>query len=437
MKMKINASGITTHPGFIIACVLMLFMYNTSAQAPITIEAQDDALRSFADPIVKVPVLNGDTGLVSWEVYERMGNRFVSSYLLGSSDATPTRSYAALESAEQLSFGYNMAFQKGKEQWRGMLTLGLKADISKGFAPVYSADKGLRENLGGQLKFTFIGNPALQFDREHRVPMENYMKYKKTMLLNEAARWIEEDAKARSDKSALSIEDRGKEAKKKREELEEKLTTAIIDQLESKKLFNGIWNWWVTLDAYIPFAETKVMVADSATQTIPLSTVTYPLTAEARFFIARKASDGRSILGTIGLSLLNNNSALAQQLKTVPFVSSFGRAGSDTLQTTVINSEDVYVVKNYQRFLSPAIEIGLVVAPSACHPLVRFRASVQQFLYTAGNEYTPTIWIVGLPFTLLDKDKKPTVNLEPQVRLQNGVSTWGLSVGVPLGDWIN
>lgn len=421
-----------------LSTIAILTTMNMPAQEPESITNQNRSLRSLADPIVQVPVSGTDTGLVSWFVYERMGNRFIASYLLGSADATPTRNYAALDNSDgRISFGYNMAFHKGEEQWRGLFTLGAKADVSKGFAPVYSAEKGFRESIGAQAKFTFIGNPALRFLDKHRAPVQQYVAYKDAMLDHKLESWIAQDSAARKDMSAISIEDRGKEVAKKKEELEEELIGAIIDRLEGKRLFSGIWNWWITADAYIPLTRTKVLVADSARQLEPLKTETYPLTAEVRAFLGWKSADGRSILGTLGVSVLNNNSALAQQLKTVPFLTTLGRSGADTLETTVINSEEVYVVRDYRQFLSPALEVGVVVAPSSCHPLIRFRASVQQFLNTEGNAYTPTIWTLGIPFTLLDKQKKPTVNLEPQLRLLNGVGTWGMSVGVPLGEWLD
>lgn len=421
--------------------LLLLSIHVGYAQGSTGLDAQNEMLRTFAADVMEIPKdKEGDSLLVSWPVYELMSNRFIASYLFGSADATPSRNYAALDNSDgRLSFGYNGRVNVGDARAKVLWTLGVKADVSKGFAPLFSAEKGLRENLSGQAKFTFIGNPTLNFDegKHPRPDVLKYMEYKRAMVTNAVEQWIEEDACLRSDQSPWALEERLVAAEKRGKEAKEELVAAIADHLHSKRRYTGIWNWWMTLDLNFPLSKTTVLVADSATQAAASKVKTWPLSGEFRWFIARKRSNGHSGLWFVGFSVLRNNSALAQSMKTVPFVSALGRSGVDTLQSTIINSDDVFVVKDFKQFMSPAFETGIVVAPVGCMPLLRFRVSVQQFLAIADNEYTPTIWSFGLPFTLTDKDKKPTVNLEPQVRLLNGVGTLGVNVGVPLGRWLN
>lgn len=421
-------------------CLLLSITSRTHGQDTPSIAQQDTALLAFGREVTTIPIIKwknrkDTTGIVSWWVYERMGNRFVASYLFGSSDATPTKSYAALDNDDgSLGFGYNIPFHKGFEQWKGILTLGAKADITKSYAPISTVGKGFRDNLGAVVKFSFIGNPALGFLPNQPAPALKYMTYKKTVLEHEAKRWVREEG-GQHDASTEAY--RAKEAEGKTRELREKLIMAIVDHVEDEKLYTSLWNWWITADIYIPLTRKPLLVADSASQVSPVSTSAYPTKVEGRFFIARKSPNGNSFLFTVGVSATNNNSAWAQKLKTTSFQSLFTRSAADTIYTAVINSRDVYLVKDYKTFISPALESGIVVGLCPCHPNVRFRISLQQYFKIWENEYTPTIWTLGVPLTLIDKNKKPTVNIEPQLLITNGASTFGVSVGVPLGDWLS
>jgi hypothetical protein len=98
-----------------------------------------------------------------------------------------------------------------------------------------------------------------------------------------------------------------------------------------------------------------------------------------------------------------------------------------------VNTDDVYVLKDIRTFVSPAVEVGAVFGFFSCAPGFRIRLSVQQYLRVKGNEYTPTIWNLGLPLTLKDEDGEATVNIEPQIRWLDGDHSIGFNLGIPLG----
>lgn len=406
------------------------------AQTNANWDAQDAMVKQFAADVVKIPTRkDGTPALVGWPVYERMGTRFVSSYLFGAADAAPSRGYAALDNDDgRLTLGYNMRVISGEEQLKMLVTLGLKMNVSKGFAMFASEGKGIREDIGGQLKITILGDPGLLYDSPgHQDAVKRYQDYRVGMMTGGLEAWIDEDRRVRRAKGLADDTERSKELEKKKEELKEELLADMVKRMEDGKLYNAIWNWWATGELYMPISSTSIMVADSATQPTPRAFSTYPLTASARGFIALKTSQGQSILGKVGFSVMNNNSALARELETMPFLSAVARPGSDTLQTTVLGSEDVYVLKDLRSFVSPAIEAGIVVGPFGCASGFRISGTWQQYLDWWGNEYTPTIWTLGLPLTLKDEDGDPTVNFEPQLRWMNGERSFGFSLGLPLG----
>jgi|GEM_PF-2532545 len=420
----------------LLVAAFTLFLVNRGhSQVPAAWAAQDATLRHFGDSVVKVPVnKKGLPQLVSWQVYERMGNRFVGTYLFGAADASLSKSYFALDNSDgRMTFGYNFALQKGEEQLRSIISLGAKANVSDGFAAIVSEGKGLRSDLGVQLKITLIGDPSVGFVGSHQTAVKDYMTYRTKKLEGDLDEWVATDHRVRKAQGLTETTERAKETEKRAEELKEELITDIVERLEEEPWYSGIWNWWATGEVYFPVTATEMLVADSADQPTPATLSTYPLTARLQGYLAYKIADGRSFLGTLGLSVMNNNSALAQELETSPFLSSITRSGTDTLQSTVVNTDDVYVLKDSRTFVSPAFEVGAVLGLFSCAPGLRIRVSMQQYLPTVGNEYTPTIWSLGLPLTLTDEDGDAKVNIEPQIRWLNGDHSIGFNLGVPLG----
>ncbi|MBK9416172.1 MAG: hypothetical protein IPN62_02520 [Flavobacteriales bacterium] len=420
----------------LLAIVSCLLVPICRAQINATWDAQDASIKQFAAEVTKIPKRkDGTSALVGWPVYERMGTRFVAGYLFDAADAAPSRGYAALDSDDgRLSIGYTMRAITGEEQLKMLVTLGLKMNVSDGFATIASEGKGMRDDIGGQLKFTFIGDPGLLYDTpKHQDAVQRYQDYRVGMMTGALEDWIDEDRSVRRKKGLTDDSERATELEEKKAELKEELLADMVERLESGKLYNAIWNWWATGELYMPISPTSIMVADSAAQPTPRSFSTYPLTASVRGFAALKTSEGQSVLGSIGFSIMNNNSALARELETMPFLSTVARPGADTMRTSVVGSEDVYVLKDLVSFVSPAIELGIVGGPFSCAPGFRIRFSWQEYLRWWGNEFTPTIWTIGLPLTLKDKDGDPTINVEPQLRWLNDERSFGLSVGLPLG----
>jgi hypothetical protein len=421
------------HQALLTIAIMIGSSARLNAQYEDSLRQQDIDLRAFAKPILDVATKSGKSMFVSWPVYNQLGNRFVSSYFFGAADATPSKAYFALDNADgRISLGYTLPVERSDKQLKALWSFGAKANVSEGFAPVAKEGKGLQEDLGLSVKFTFFGNTALGYRKVNTAQVRRLGVYHAGMQSEDLEDWIADDRKHREVKSLEDLEERKKDYEAKAEELADELTEKLSGAIEDKPLYGSMWNWWVNAEAYCPVSQSTIQTADSATQANSVERSTLPFTFTVQYVMAKKWAKGQSILFSVGFSAINNNSALAQELETTPFQSLLSRPGNDTTQVAMVNSEDVYVVKDYNTFISPAFEVGVVGGPFGCAPWLRFRLSVQQYLPTDGNEYTPTIWSLGLPLSLKDEEGDPKVNIEPQVRWLNGEHSIGFSLGVPL-----
>lgn len=417
----------------VLLCAVLLIAAQGKAQVEL-MKAQDDTLLAFAKPILERPTTKKGTKLLmSWPVYNKISNRFIASYLFGAADASPSKAYFALDNSDgRMTFGYTLPVKREDEQIKALWSFAAKANVSEGFASVVNQDEGLQDDLGVSAKFTFIGNPAVNFKGAQADALDSLGNYKARMKRAELTRWMADDDKYRPLHTKQDTTERGKEYAAKAEKLADELKDELAEAIEDRPYYGSMWNWWVNAEVYYPVTGTKVLTADSATQVSSTERDTRPFTVKGQFVIAKKWARGQSVLFSGTVAAMNNNTALADELEKTPFNSWLTRSNGDTTQVAVVNSDEVYVVKDFKAFISPSVEFGVVGGPFPRIPCLRFRVSVQQYLKVGENAYTPTIWSFGVPLSLKDEEGDPKINIEPQVRLVNGEHSIGFSLGIPL-----
>lgn len=97
----------------------------------------------------------------------------------------------------------------------------------------------------------------------------------------------------------------------------------------------------------------------------------------------------------------------------------------------MVSTSSVYLGE-YDRFVTGSVKAEFV---SYIFKKGTFGISgaLEQFV---GEQYNPLNWKLGIPFSLKDKEGKPTVNFELQWKELNGEHLVGVGVGLAFGKFI-
>jgi hypothetical protein len=375
---------------------------------------------------------------------EKMLNVFfsneISKNFYGTNDLTLQKFYTSIDAEDNsLAFGTTFIFnQTNKLQpldW--VFNAGIKAKLEDKFSTIFKNGKLDNSELGITGKISYIGNGSLNYpsktDQKRYNSIVNYRALIQKKYSEKIKKYIESDYKAELD-SLKAIKADLKEndtiytdfIKEKYETFYKSIADEEIAFIKKNKMYNFFTDWWWSFDFFVPVGEKKYKHTDSETNPNYLTSAFYPLKLTSSITKFWKWSAGQSIYLTAQISTFNNNSFLLDSANKVSFQTITNQ--SPTKQS-VSNSEDVYI-GDYNKFITTAFRAELVFFP---FDFVGFSPAIEK---NAGSYYHKTNWKLGIPFSLKDKDEKPTVNFEVQWKEQNDNHYVGISVSYVFGKFI-
>lgn len=400
------------------------------------------------EPLLDVPTVNekqakaGFKNVISTAGLNVLFARQLAQYLSSSTDLSYNKGYAVLDDEDdRLYVGYTTNHTKDFGAFiRNLTSIGVKSNVSDGFSTLWK-ESTAQPDIGLAVKHSFILGGTLKTGRiEKNIESVKRRNAYVDFLLNKArmdmGKWADaEDAAAKNapDPSETSkiLADR---TESKSAEKGQDLVKAEVDYILDHELFTVATNSWLTLELYVPFTQSEYLTADSITNT---SITTHTLRPyEGRLNLSRywQAAAGQALFLQVGALAQQFNTVLDKSVEAVPFEEWQNRGGGDTLLVAQLASEDVYVGP-YKDFMAWAVTARGAYLFPICGSTNRmgFSASIEKYF---SENYNPLNWKLGIPFSLMDKDDEPAVNFEIQWREQNETHSIGISVGLPIGQFV-
>jgi|GEM_PF-1734654 len=349
-------------------------------------------------------------------------------------------------------------FYRLKHLW----TLYAKSNIANNFATISSKNKEndkfeFNSGIGMGIRYTLVGKGTVRFNksdgykfrsiRENQIrkkinaAIEDYLKkefpdeLKKNILdkklsrlaakkINFSTTKIDEIQKILDDTDVPEKEIEKSLIEKKYFDFLQKIIDEELKLMKEDKLYNGFNTRWWSTELFVPFTKQSVNVApDNSTS------------FEAQEFRDWRFSSGLNFLfGTsdktvfnfaaIG-SVFNNNNFIAQNTS----ATSFQEITSTVGNLQVLGTNTKVFVGNYDEFTSVSLEAE---AGFLYKGIAGLSASIERTF----DKFDTTNWKLAVPFSLKDKDDKPTVNFEIQWRETFGEHLVGIGVGYVFGRFI-
>lgn len=360
----------------------------------------------------------------------------VGTYLTSSKDLSLQDYYAVLESSDgSLFIGYNFNGRENKiDRLKSIFNIGFKSQIENNFSNLLTNGK-LSPELGLNLKYTYVFRGSIQFEKEHKTTINDYRtNYIKEKYKDELAKYS--DTNAKSDENT-ELEAKIKYIKpndKEKKELIEKEYYKLYEKIAGdeeifiteNKLFNSIDTYWFTIESYIPLTEKQYQVSLS-TSTFNTDTHDfYNFNSYIGFTGMRKWSNKKTIYGTIGTSIFNNNNILNKELKKYTFETIVIQ---NPQNQTVTDTKDAYVGTYFKEF-SQGIKAEIVYF--FLKDISGISIAVEKVFGKLGGDN----WKLAIPFSLKDKDEKPSINFELQWKEINKTHFVGISIGYAFGKFV-
>ena len=368
----------------------------------------------------------------------RMLNMFmannISNYISSSKDISLQKYYAVLESGDgSLFLGYNFMFRKDKiDRLRQVFNVGIKTNMENNFSALLVNDN-VNPELALNLKYSYIFRGAIRYYPSHKDAVKKYRDEFLKKKYAEILKKYEDTGPAGEDNT--DIEARLKyatnlSAEEKQELIDDEYTSIYqkIAEDEEKfitenKMFNSIILRWINLEGYLPVANKKYEVAPSLSIFNTIVKEMYNFNVSVSYTRMQKWKSKQIFYTTGTASIYNINNIINKELKIYKFETIVNQGGNNQ---TVSDTKDAYV---------GVYKSGTAISLKA--ELIGFIYKDITGLSVAGElvygPFTARNWKFGIPFSLKDKDDKPSVNLELQLKEVFGVHSIGISVGYVFG----
>ncbi len=380
----------------------------------------------------------GDSQKLRLSYNPRMLNMFmannISNYISSSKDISLQKYYAVLESGDgSLFVGYNFMFRKDKiDRLRQVFNVGIKTNMENNFSALL-VDDNINPELALNLKYSYIFKGRIRYYPSHK---EAVKKYRNDFLKIKYADALKkyDDVGVQSDENT-DIEARLKyatnlSAEEKQELIDDEYTSMYqkIAEDEEKfitenKMFNSIILRWITFESYVPVANKKYEVSPSPSVFNTVVKEMYNFNASLSYTRMQKWKSKQIFYTTGTASVYNINNIINKELKSYKFETIVNQGGNNQ---TVTDTKDAY---------TGVYKSGTAVSLKA--ELIGFLYKDIAGLSIAGElvygPFTARNWKIGIPFSLKDKDDKPSINLELQFKEVFGAHSVGISVGYVFG----
>lgn len=425
--------------------------------------AQSTVLRELRD--INDQTISTTDMIVSDRGLSRFMGAKVASYLSDGGDLSLFDNYAVLNSTDgRLSLNHNIAFKTKNESIRRMITLGVRANVTKAFSGVIN-DSDLADELGIAIKYTYFSPGSACFDDQcqkesieklvepSRLQKEEMNKRRAFILASLESEIQKEvqDFEASLDK--IRVEDARIE---NLDEFKVKLKDQFIKglnkkyrerfaDLEAKALEEGVTykrikKSWVSFSGYIPVTNTTYNVAETFATSFGDKKL-YPWEVSLSFNgIIENSKSGRFFF-FLNVGAAMNNAVKANLIKSVDLNTYKNLGGTDTLSYSLLESNKAFV-GSYSDFITPNVKVQVVWFPPKSS--IGLSALIEQNT----GDFDPLNGKLGIPVRLKGKGDNSFVNFEIQARaidMNNTVmpdksiskkTTYGISVGLPFSSLI-
>lgn len=376
----------------------------------------------------------------------------VSKYFNGGSDLSLQKFYSSIEAEDSsLSFGVN--FDPREESKLKKLTwlfsAGFKAKSDSKFSTFVKNGKLDNSDLGITGKVTLIGRGIINFKEKTKGQKtvlnrkEIIKKNREKLLTNyeeKMNKYFKEDYVKDLDSLKLVYDPKyNSEAKfaekekkfilNKNEKYYQKIAEDEISFIQKNKLFKYVWNHWGTIDFLIPIGQKSYKYAlNDSSPDKQKSTNFYPLKITGTYTHLFKWSSGQSLYLTGQVAAFNNNNVLADKTDATTFQ-------TITAQSPIqqaVSTEDVYVLANgFDRFYTGVVRFETVFFVTNW---IGISPAIEK---NFGQYYHRTNWKLGIPFSLKDKEGKPSINFELQWKEVNKDHLVGIGASFLFGKFFN
>ncbi|MEY8760231.1 hypothetical protein [Chryseobacterium tongliaoense] len=329
-----------------------------------------------------------------------------------------------------LTVGRNINLQNNKNRpdkdlrkISNMLSVSATSSIDKSFSKIYSKNNKTNEydfasEISLNFKFTHINNNIIGTYNKHRTQIEKFRNEKIEKYLQSE---FEKDEELK-DPSNVDIG-------KKYYEYYKKIADKEVKNIKDNTLFSSYKLSWWGVNVSVPLTKKVINVKSTKTVGNFDSKEFYSWKAELFFnglYHIPGYLKGTTLNGRISGSVFNNNNFIANNTSAVTFQTI---ADQNSTQQ-ILNPADLVFIGDYERFATTALK--LEGASLFFNNTIGVSAALEKNFGT----YDALNWKLGIPVSLKDKDKKPSLNFEMQWHEINKVHVLGISVGYIFGKFV-
>lgn len=325
-----------------------------------------------------------------------------------------------------------------------LLSVYVKSNLSNGFSNLISENSKTNEfefnsNIGVGLKYTRVlngkiklsdkGKEKIKYIRDHYVKKELkslVKKYDKEAFEKDV---ILSDFENRDSIQKLKKAEK-KQVEKKYFEFYEALIDSELKYIKSEKLISSSSVWWLSGEAYIPLTNRIVKHSIDSVSVIDKEFKDYSFTGAVNYLRSGSSSGlfkDTSVKLTLQPSVFRTNNFKINNQSTATFQSII----KDNTSTVVEGAAKSVFLGDYDDFWAKSLKSELVFL--VFNNSIGLSGAVE-FVDSDIKDYTN--WKLGVPFSLKDKEGKPTVNFELQWKEVSSAHFVGISVGYNFGRFV-
>ncbi|WP_163399221.1 hypothetical protein [Flavobacterium fluviatile] len=335
----------------------------------------------------------------------------ISSYVTSSKDLTFQKAYAVLSTSDKTLFlgGTFDTRKKETDAVSFLITTGIKGKVDDDFTAIYKNGK-LQNDLGINIKFHCIGNGSIYYEEEQEKKISTFRENIIEKLIKETVYDNAPDDKT---------------AKEKETDFYKKIAKEEVDYIRKFRLYTLSTDHWFSFESYVPVSPRQYEIINDISTTESKKEDFYPWYITAGATKYWKWSSGQSCYISGFGNIKNNNNIETEALTkyTFPVYSSENSA--------LIEENKTVYGGNFQQFITPSISAEFV----------SFFVLDGTFGLSCGadktfGKYDTLNWKLGIPFSLKDKEGKPSVNFEVAWKEVDKQHFVGVNVGFTFGKFI-
>lgn len=380
-----------------------------------------------------------------------------------SNDLTLQKYFFNIDPTENsLTIGYNMDNRDGDPlnplEW--VINLGAKVVTKNNFSTLPFIGDTQKSNLGFNFSFTKLHNGYITYrtkkgdvtqiekiDKEDTVTKydDDEIKLKRELLLYQYNTKVKDFNKSSelkrklaylkaSEENPVKLEKKIKEfIQEKADELYFEMISEEIEAIESDKLYKSIVKSWTTAQFYIPFGNRDYNISPINSKNEATEVRYFPFNASVSYNFFYQGTKNISLFGKLVGAYKKNNTIEVNGSSEKVFQSIDNSSGTPTL-TSPVKAIDVTKTP-FNRFTTTSLKGEFAFF------FIKNIIGISGALEKNFGDFDGVNYKIGIPFSLKDKEGKPTVNFEVQYKhnetFEDNVNVIGISTSFFFGDLIN